>query len=116
MNPAGPTPVQAIVDAVYRAESRRIFATLVRLLGDLDLAEEGLHDAFRAALEQWGREGVPEIPRPGWSRRAASRRSIAGGAWRGSTPWTRTGSRSRHWPTSLGKSMQKSPSLMTGCG
>jgi RNA polymerase sigma-70 factor (ECF subfamily) len=65
MNPAGPTPVQAIVDAVYRAESRRIFATLVRLLGDLDLAEEGLHDAFRAALEQWGREGVPENP-PAW--------------------------------------------------
>jgi RNA polymerase sigma-70 factor (ECF subfamily) len=51
------------VDAVYRAESRRVFATLVRLLGDFDLAEEALHDAFRAALEQWPREGVPANPR-----------------------------------------------------
>jgi RNA polymerase sigma-70 factor (ECF subfamily) len=47
------------VDAVYRADARRIFATLVRLLGDFELAEEGLHEAFRAALEQWPREGVP---------------------------------------------------------
>jgi len=51
------------VDAVYRAESRRVFATLVRLLGDFDLAEESLHDAFRAALEQWPRDGVPANPR-----------------------------------------------------
>ena len=51
------------VDAVYRAESRRVFATLVRLLGDFDLAEEALHEAFRAALEQWPREGVPANPR-----------------------------------------------------
>jgi RNA polymerase sigma-70 factor (ECF subfamily) len=51
------------VDAVYRTESRRVFATLVRLLGDFDLAEEALHDAFRAALEQWPREGVPSNPR-----------------------------------------------------
>ena len=47
------------VDAVYRSDARRIFATLVRLLGDFELAEEGLHEAFRAALEQWPREGVP---------------------------------------------------------
>ena len=51
------------VDAIYRAESRRVFATLVRLLGDFDLAEEALHDAFRAALEQWPRDGVPANPR-----------------------------------------------------
>jgi RNA polymerase sigma-70 factor, ECF subfamily len=51
------------VDAVYRVESRRIFATLVRLLGDFDIAEEALHDAFRAALEQWPRDGVPANPR-----------------------------------------------------
>jgi RNA polymerase sigma-70 factor (ECF subfamily) len=51
------------VEAVYRAEARRVFATLVRLLGDFDLAEEGLHDAFRAALEQWPEEGVPANPR-----------------------------------------------------
>jgi len=50
-------------ESVYRSESRRVFATLVRLLGDFDLAEEALHDAFRAALEQWPREGVPDNPR-----------------------------------------------------
>jgi RNA polymerase sigma-70 factor, ECF subfamily len=51
------------VEALYRHESRRVFATLVRLLGDFDLAEEALHDAFRAALEQWPRDGVPANPR-----------------------------------------------------
>ena len=51
------------IEAVYRAESRRVFATLVRLLGDFDLAEEALSDAFRAALEQWPRDGVPANPR-----------------------------------------------------
>jgi RNA polymerase sigma-70 factor (ECF subfamily) len=51
------------VDAVYRKESRRVFATLIRLLGDFDLAEEALHEAFRAALEQWPRDGVPANPR-----------------------------------------------------
>lgn len=56
-------PVGDIVDNVYREESRRVFATLVRLLGDFDLAEDALHDAFRAALEQWQREGVPANPR-----------------------------------------------------
>jgi RNA polymerase sigma-70 factor (ECF subfamily) len=63
---AGEIPVQeahAIVDGVYRAESRRVLATLIRLLGDFDLAEEALHDAFAAALEQWPREGVPGNPR-----------------------------------------------------
>ena len=53
----------AAAEAVYRAESRRVFATLIRLLGDFDLAEEALHDAFRAALEQWPRDGVPANPR-----------------------------------------------------
>ena len=51
------------VEEIYRVESRRVFATLVRLLGDFDLAEEGLHDAFRAALEQWPKEGLPANPR-----------------------------------------------------
>jgi RNA polymerase sigma-70 factor (ECF subfamily) len=55
--------VRGIADAIYRTESRRVFATLVRLLGDFDLAEEALHDAFRAALEQWPRDGVPTNPR-----------------------------------------------------
>src|SRR4030095_15605902 len=54
---------QKAVEEVYRTESRRVFATLVRLLGDFDLAEEALHDAFRAALEQWPRDGVPANPR-----------------------------------------------------
>jgi RNA polymerase sigma-70 factor (ECF subfamily) len=54
---------RAAAEAVYRNESRRVFATLVRLLGDFDVAEEALHDAFRAALEQWPREGVPANPR-----------------------------------------------------
>ena len=54
---------RATVDGIYRAESRRVFATLVRLLGDFDLAEEAMHDAFRAALEQWPRDGVPANPR-----------------------------------------------------
>ena len=49
--------------AVYLSESRRVFATLIRLLGDFDVAEEAMQDAFRAALEQWPREGVPSNPR-----------------------------------------------------
>jgi RNA polymerase sigma-70 factor (ECF subfamily) len=52
-----------LVEAVYRAESRRVLATLIRLLGGFDLAEEALHDAFAAAMEQWPRDGVPANPR-----------------------------------------------------
>src|SRR3989441_6195139 len=52
-----------MVDAVYRSDSRRVLATLIRLLGDFDLAEEALHDAFTAAVEQWPRDGVPANPR-----------------------------------------------------
>jgi RNA polymerase sigma-70 factor (ECF subfamily) len=55
--------VRATLDSIYRTESRRVFATLIRLLGDFDVAEEALHDAFRAALEQWPREGIPANPR-----------------------------------------------------
>src|SRR5262249_10585095 len=55
--------VRQAVDAVYRSESRRVFATLIRLLGDFDLAEEALHEAFAAAVEQWSRDGVPANPR-----------------------------------------------------
>jgi RNA polymerase sigma-70 factor (ECF subfamily) len=51
------------VDSVYRAESRRVLATLIRVLGDFDLAEEALHNAFRTAVEQWPEHGVPEKPR-----------------------------------------------------
>src|SRR3954463_8168444 len=55
--------IESGIDSIYRAESRRVFATLIRLLGDFDLAEEALHDAFRAALEQWPKEGMPANPR-----------------------------------------------------
>jgi RNA polymerase sigma-70 factor (ECF subfamily) len=62
-NPDPTAQIRERVDAIYQAESRRIFATLVRLLGDLDLAEDALHDAFRIAMEQWPRDGVPANPR-----------------------------------------------------
>src|SRR5687768_16586295 len=57
------TAARATVDAVYQTESRRVLATLIRLLGDFDVAEEALHDAFAAALEQWPSDGVPQNPR-----------------------------------------------------
>jgi RNA polymerase sigma-70 factor (ECF subfamily) len=52
-----------MVDAIYRSDSRHVLATLIRLLGDFDLAEEALHEAFTAAMEQWPRDGVPANPR-----------------------------------------------------
>jgi RNA polymerase sigma-70 factor (ECF subfamily) len=55
--------IDETLDEVYRTESRRILATLIRLLGDFDLAEDALQDAFRAAVEQWPRDGVPANPR-----------------------------------------------------
>ena len=55
--------VRETVDTVYRTESRRVLATLIRLLGDFDRAEEAMHEAFAAAIEQWEREGVPANPR-----------------------------------------------------
>ncbi|ASC73522.1 hypothetical protein XM38_044890 [Halomicronema hongdechloris C2206] len=56
-------PIRQIIDNLYRTESRRIFATLIRLLGNFDLAEEALHDAFAVATEQWPQQGVPANPR-----------------------------------------------------
>ena len=55
--------VREIVDRVYRDDSRRVLATLIRLFGDFDIAEEALHDAFVAAIERWPVEGVPVNPR-----------------------------------------------------
>lgn len=55
--------IREIVSDAYRIESRRVLATLIRLLGDFDLAEEALHEAFASAVEQWSRDGVPENPR-----------------------------------------------------
>jgi RNA polymerase sigma-70 factor (ECF subfamily) len=57
--------VRETLNNLYHAESRTILATLIRFLGDFDVAEEALHDAFRAALEQWPRAGLPANPK-GW--------------------------------------------------
>jgi RNA polymerase sigma-70 factor (ECF subfamily) len=77
MTPEPAKHAREAVDAIYRTESRRVFATLVRLLGDFDLAEEALHDAFRAALEQWPVDGVPANPR-GWLVSAGRFKAIDG--------------------------------------
>jgi len=65
------------VETVYQSDSRRVLATLIRLLGDFDVAEEAMHDAFRAALEQWPKEGVPGNPR-GWLVSAGRFKAIDG--------------------------------------
>src|SRR5262245_33999272 len=58
-----PDATRARIDDIYRSESRRVFASLVRLVRDFDLAEEALHEAFAAAVERWPRDGVPDNPR-----------------------------------------------------
>jgi RNA polymerase sigma-70 factor (ECF subfamily) len=58
-----PEGIPEFLDSLFRSESRRILASLIRLLGDFDLAEDGMHDAFAAALEVWPRDGVPDHPR-----------------------------------------------------
>ncbi len=58
-----PADPRAAIDAIYRRESRRVLATLIRLLGDFDLAEEALHDAFATAVERWPEDGIPANPR-----------------------------------------------------
>lgn len=63
MNENAAYPIHKQVDDLYRSESRRVFATLIRLLGDFDRAEEALHEAFAVALEQWSRDGIPANPR-----------------------------------------------------
>ena len=64
MPPNAPDDLSRTIETLYRAESGRILATLVRLLGDLDLAEEAMHEAFAAALENWPQTGLPDKPRP----------------------------------------------------
>jgi RNA polymerase sigma-70 factor, ECF subfamily len=59
-----PPQLSAYIETLYRSESGRVLATLVRLLGDLDLAEESMHEAFAAALDSWPETGIPEKPRP----------------------------------------------------
>src|SRR5574339_555178 len=86
-SPAGPHDARGLpmadellrerIDALYRSESRRVLATLIRLLGDFDLAEEALHDAFAAAVERWPRDGIPANPRA-WLVSAGRFRAIDG--------------------------------------
>jgi len=64
MPPSMPEQLSRTIETLYRSESGRVLATLVRLLGDLDLAEEALHEAFAAALESWPQAGIPDNPRP----------------------------------------------------
>jgi RNA polymerase sigma-70 factor (ECF subfamily) len=63
MAEASTDQVRQVVEGIYRSESRQVLATLIRLLGDFDLAEEALHEAFAAAVEQWSRDGLPANPR-----------------------------------------------------
>src|SRR5499427_9172001 len=64
MPPPVPEQLSRTIETLYRSESGRVLATLVRLLGDLDLAEESMHEAFAAALESWTLAGIPDRPRP----------------------------------------------------
>ena len=77
MLPPVPEQLSRTIETLYRAESGRVLATLVRLLGDLDLAEEAMHEAFAAALESWPRTGIPESPRP-WLISTARFKAIDG--------------------------------------
>ena len=76
-----PPPVSeqltSTIETLYRSESGRVLATLVRLLGDLDLAEEAMHEAFATALESWPKTGIPEKPRP-WLISTARFKAIDG--------------------------------------
>src|SRR6476659_4151316 len=64
MRPPVSEDLDRTIETLYRSESGRVLATLVRLLGDLDLAEEAMHEAFAAALESWPQTGIPDKPRP----------------------------------------------------
>jgi RNA polymerase sigma-70 factor (ECF subfamily) len=77
MPPPVPEPLSGTIETIYRSESGRVLATLVRLLGDLDLAEEAMHEAFAAALESWPQTGIPDKPRP-WLISTARFKAIDG--------------------------------------
>ena len=77
MPPTVPEQISNTIETLYRSESGRVLATLVRLLGDLDLAEEAMHEAFAVALESWPRTGVPNNPRP-WLISTARFKAIDG--------------------------------------
>jgi RNA polymerase sigma-70 factor (ECF subfamily) len=77
MPPPVPEQLSRTIESLYRSESGRVLATLVRLLGDLDLAEEAMHEAFAAALESWPQTGIPDKPRP-WLISTARFKAIDG--------------------------------------
>jgi RNA polymerase sigma-70 factor, ECF subfamily len=77
MPPPIPEPLSRTIETLYRSESGRVLATLVRLLGDLDLAEEAMQEAFAAALESWRQTGIPDKPRP-WLISTARFKAIDG--------------------------------------
>src|SRR5512137_339236 len=77
MPPPVPEQLNRTIETLYRSESGRVLATLVRLLGDLDLAEEAMHEAFAAALESWPQTGIPDKPRP-WLISTARFKAIDG--------------------------------------
>jgi RNA polymerase sigma-70 factor (ECF subfamily) len=77
MSPPVPEQVSRTIESLYRLESGRVLATLVRLLGDLDLAEEAMHEAFATALERWPQTGIPDKPRP-WLISTARFKAIDG--------------------------------------
>ena len=77
MSPPAPEQLSRAIETLYRSESGRILATLVRLLGDLEMAEESMHEAFAAALESWPQVGVPDNPRP-WLISTARFKAIDG--------------------------------------
>jgi RNA polymerase sigma-70 factor (ECF subfamily) len=77
MPPPVPEQLSRTIETLYRAESGRVLATLVHLLGDLDLAEEAMHEAFAAALESWPQTGIPDSPRP-WLISTARFKAIDG--------------------------------------
>jgi len=77
MPPNAPEEISRIIETLYRSESGRILATLVRLLGDLDIAEEAMHEAFAAALDTWPQVGIPDKPRP-WLISTARFKAIDG--------------------------------------
>src|SRR3974390_2651745 len=75
--PPVPEQLSRTIETLYRSESGRVLATLVRLLGDLGVAEESMHEAFAAALESWPQTGIPENPRP-WLISTARFKAIDG--------------------------------------
>ena len=103
----------AVVDRLFRRESGRAVATLIRVLGDFDLAEEAVQEAFATAVERWPRDGVPPIPAAGSCAPRATARSTAcaesGATRRSCASW-------RRWVGAMSPTRRWTPSPTTGCG